>query len=1184
MTDSYTLFILQTPSDLVGITLTNDVQGFNSSYNAFKDLYREKRNDWEEINLSFVVCRLNSNVHDEEPFSKIEADVYFCRKYVISFHPEEERLEKELLRLPFIPMPKGRLGGIVRPPSAQTLLQTVGVSAALSGQIIIPGKYSAKSIASDLLAQMEPLPSINQAVPLRVADNPESIERSRVTRVGIEAFRAYRKKQEFDLDADVIVLYGQNGLGKTSFFDAIDFACTGRIGRLCRRRISQKEFVELARHLGSNASKSGVELEVSKGSSKTLIKRKAEEWNTALVDLEKLDRSNVLQLLTCAGRGSQKERIENLERLFRATHLFSQTGPELLLQFQENSTLSADLVSRALALDDYASGRAKVKDTLELLEKQMDHTNDQLNELQEKLRDVENRLKILPQPQESVWSGQYLKKYAAEIVKELRKDAGIDVEFAEVSSEAVRGWRALVESTLKDARERLSKLELFESGFPQFEKNKSELKLAAEQIALLENFSKQSSDEQKRLEEARKKVSYETKKQKNVLAQAQARRNALEDFSGIKDSAQKAQTSLEQWRQKLIHVESESVEADSELQIQVPVMEKLSKNINETQESIDQNFQKLDLFLKVREGLNAWENAKIKIDQLQQSISILRMKNEELCRSIDESHKSADTYEKELAVQEQKYRKLTEKQADLTHLLDDIEVHVKSGICPTCGIDHKDRETLIERIRAQKEARPAKVEESAQLCHKLKESLEQTNSIIENLVRIQKSKQKELNEIYAEQAALQELVLVFNHSVEQAGLSLNDSDIRAKVCHMCDEETVTIQALKGTLSDLKTSESEVVEKFQRLKIKNAQMMESRKRIIDAVEPLERLLLELRSKAEGLGFSLDTTFAEITSEKNGLVAREALSKEIIDRLAIEEDSHIRATDAETTKLNDILAQIAVAREEEELLKAKLGRYEQESAGIIDYKSLSADSISEQKTQAKERMDELERITQRVLTFERAIDLSQRSSFRAELDATVRDLNDQIGKAAKKKNKISEVKRWLTQIQGILDQQNSNAVTNHVGAFGPLTTLIQRRLRSVYGFGDVKLVPQGDEIRVEVGWAEKSVKPTDYFSDSQKQILMLSLFLAERLTQTWSGFAPILLDDPVTHFDDLNAFGFVEFIRGFVTTFPGRHQFFISTCEDRLFELMQKKFRAISGGAKFYRFEGIAADGPIISLES
>ncbi len=74
--------------------------------------------------------------------------------------------------------------------------------------------------------------------------------------------------------------------------------------------------------------------------------------------------------------------------------------------------------------------------------------------------------------------------------------------------------------------------------------------------------------------------------------------------------------------------------------------------------------------------------------------------------------------------------------------------------------------------------------------------------------------------------------------------------------------------------------------------------------------------------------------------------------------------------------------------------------------------------------------------------------------------------------------------------------------------------------------------------------------------------------------------MLLDDPVTHFDDLNAYAFVELIRGLVSTEPDRWQFVISTCEERLFSLMHKKFSTVEGGAKFYRFSGITDAGPIV----
>jgi DNA repair protein SbcC/Rad50 len=82
----------------------------------------------------------------------------------------------------------------------------------------------------------------------------------------------------------------------------------------------------------------------------------------------------------------------------------------------------------------------------------------------------------------------------------------------------------------------------------------------------------------------------------------------------------------------------------------------------------------------------------------------------------------------------------------------------------------------------------------------------------------------------------------------------------------------------------------------------------------------------------------------------------------------------------------------------------------------------------------------------------------------------------------------------------------------------------------------------------------------------------------LRQTWSGSAPMLLDDAVTHFDDLNAYGSIEMIRGIVLTSPNAWQFIISTCEERLFNLMQKKFS--SANAIFYQFMGMSDGGPIV----
>jgi hypothetical protein len=134
--------------------------------------------------------------------------------------------------------------------------------------------------------------------------------------------------------------------------------------------------------------------------------------------------------------------------------------------------------------------------------------------------------------------------------------------------------------------------------------------------------------------------------------------------------------------------------------------------------------------------------------------------------------------------------------------------------------------------------------------------------------------------------------------------------------------------------------------------------------------------------------------------------------------------------------------------------------------------------------------------------------------------------------------------------------------------------------VSGFADIVLYPEGGNIDVRVMRNGEQLPPIDYFSQSQQQILILSLFLTACTTQTWSAFPPILLDDPVTHFDDLNAYAFLDQIAGFLDTGMQIRKFIISTCDERLFQLARQRFQDFGDRKKFYRFVSVGRDGPVI----
>lgn len=59
--------------------------------------------------------------------------------------------------------------------------------------------------------------------------------RSRLLSIELEAFRGFAVAREFDLDADVVLVRGDNGTGKTSLADGLLWLCTGKIPRLTER-------------------------------------------------------------------------------------------------------------------------------------------------------------------------------------------------------------------------------------------------------------------------------------------------------------------------------------------------------------------------------------------------------------------------------------------------------------------------------------------------------------------------------------------------------------------------------------------------------------------------------------------------------------------------------------------------------------------------------------------------------------------------------------------------------------------------------------------------------------------------------------------------------------------------------------------------------------------------------------
>ena len=217
---------------------------------------------------------------------------------------------------------------------------------------------------------------------------------------------------------------------------------------------------------------------------------------------------------------------------------------------------------------------------------------------------------------------------------------------------------------------------------------------------------------------------------------------------------------------------------------------------------------------------------------------------------------------------------------------------------------------------------------------------------------------------------------------------------------------------------------------------------------------------------------------------------------------------------------------------------------------------------------------------VASIELAVDTATTGAAFKRLHQDIRRRKEAIKTAQRKQERHELWLKYFAGLSELLSSEQSTAVSDFTSEYGPRTSVIQRRLRSVYGFDEIEILSEKSKIRVRVKRQGEELRPTDYFSQSQQQTLLLGLFLTASVSQTWSALSPVFLDDPVTHFDDLNTYAFLDLIVGLFDSGPGQRQFVLSTCDEKFLQLARQKFRHLGHRARFYTFAAIGEEGPVV----
>lgn len=1148
-----------------------DQADYQPLYEAFKKYYLKNSAEWSTKDVAFVYCLPADVTVDPDFCSRVEVDVYFCRKYVVRL---DGALADSLARLPFLPLSPITPGIQTRPPSAQTLLRQRNLKADLAKALVVPLTSSASKILTECLAGTYGPPEALQSTAghSAIAEVGEDREQATLKSISIQNFRAYRTKKVFELGSAVTILYGPNGFGKTSFFDALDFAVTGGVGRLAK---APGGLARVAKHLDSESDSTEVSLTLEREGKTHVITRNLADHNNALVNGKATPRKEVLSLLT-GGTAPGADRVDSLVDLFRATHLFSQENQELTQDVASKCELSSELVSRMLAFEDYASGLRKAEEVLKLAAQEQGRATADMANARQAIAHERKELERLEGLAASDTSIEALDARFADLEKAM-STAGFD--FAGVASRDTRGLRATLDAAAAEAVARRTVLSRAIEQVGILRTLREQIEAMRAQLIERQTQLRQAEKNEKEASELVITLSSQLAQLKTQEQSFQSRRDWFAWAASIQPEFEQQTSQAQSLAAELTTLALQVSQRRASLEQAQAAQREAAASVRQAEIASKAASEKRVRFQTVKDMAAAWEQAAPTISELLDTETQSQAVIEEMRRQFEEVQQAENSQELVIARAERELAEARSSDSRLNELISELRGHVDSPNCQLCGHDHGSKEGLLAAIDRRMH-HGDRVVQLSEVAATQRATLQTLVSQRQVLAESLKQTEMRLTDARAQRSKLERQRADYEALLSSFGLSLNNETSRrmqSLSMQFHEDELNAAEAVGSARQLLETWESALAAAQAR----HQALDEQRQTTESALNVSQKRLTELLKQANRGAVNLATGLQALrdagraAEEKRASTSAAAQSaNEQVDRQKAVQAAAKAAVDnarASHQETNQVWTrhQVRVESVLSELAAAKFDS------------AVSPEELRQQVEVSSAREVAALELRDRVAELEVAIDTAATSAAFENIRKRILDNEVVLQDATTRAQKIRPWVEYFAEIKKLLSTQQAFATDHFIAEYGPRTAVIQQRLRPVYGFGEIEVSSKDSAIGIRVHRKGEKLRPTDFFSQSQVQTLVLGLFLTACSSQTWSGFSSIMMDDPVTHFDDLNTYALLDLILGLQSSPEGERQFVISTCDEKLLQLARHKFRHMGAAAKFYRFQAIGAEGPLVS---
>lgn len=1008
----------------------------------------------------------------------------------------------------------------------------------------------------------------------------------KIKEINIAAFRAYEKLQTFDCKhnksgniADLVVIYAPNGYGKTSFFDAIEWAITDQIGRF--------------------KSTDAIKQEV-KNEKGYILKNKNSDALQGTVRII-CENDGVFEVKTKRYTGNMKndykpgdlEPIPNeLQGILNEKNTFCTTNMlahDKITSFLQNYT--AEDKTKALQIFWDTKGHFEILEMISNL----------YNEIVKKEKDLSIEVKRNEKELKQYKYESDKERNVSQLINEFNMNGigyTINSENLVENIDNIYEKITLILVALQDNRNqnevRLNSIELVINKFPLYLSNKEEFNIKKNEkvefekkIEILTQIDKLILQKEKLQNDKQQicEVINGWSSFQNVEIELLEKNNLKKNIINAKPELQKTiiqiKGSINTYKNtlsKCIELKKRKLEEKSLIETElrqfydnIVYLNKYSRLHSKATCLLNQRLEKRKALSNAISNIEAFIESKCGINNVQNYFTneILYM-NEKL-----------DILKVEKSKQEKRINHLEENYKNAILLNDRINQLViqgkelveesKSCECPLCHAKYEDFSTLFDRIssdyknsleiqRIKKDLEECKIL-NAKNTENITIESQKLKIAVQNVLR---TIQAEFNKQNDRIRTLQLRISDWNNLIKNAQINnenikrkydsenINIEDIEAinllkdqidkSVLGLSknieDEEAkinTNLDLVKNLETNLKNEEFKIIELEERiLTLKNNKTHQStlvfllNKNFITENGDLQSVLEKVKREKKNVSEAVLRTEAEIINLQNRI-------KGAKEEIRIQYNSLLLKIQELTTDLDGYLLQCAKVFEntkvEEEDISVQLNKEKSnftgkkkkidESISILNFILTDIKSLQEQKIWLNKK-NECERKKSK-LDVIHAKQQNLKNSKKVVEDYIVKQTNEYFNSNA---------------INQIYQKIDPHPTMNHIKF---LTESSGKGLQThIYTYDNFE---------------EEKMSPVLYLSSAQVNILSLCIFLAKVLTESNMTFNTIFMDDPIQHLDGINLLAFIDLLRTITTVME--RQIVISTHNEHFYNLIKVK---------------------------